>query len=447
MPTGYRPYPNTSSGSLASACAQPLGRSRSFNRRASPFATAPSTPTQLAQPVAPLDIPGMGSTSYRSVSHLGAPDDRPGTPILSRHTTPLPLTPNNIWLEHAPLADHFGLDDDTAMRTCPDEAESDKDMDVPGVAPPEAPTILELELHKVKLIKRLKACHKYQEKAGAALVTKKNVPAKGTFSERDQSFMNVMKAHLYWNYAAQAPFAQAISDLVQQATEYANSVTNWPGDEIVTVNFRKTFVNSRFSVRGTGQAMIRSLVSVSLEVGEGDETAADAMLDRDRFLYPNSHKRRHEMFKVPLLGKAIAKLLFERTRQVGVLFIDKLLGEDTPEELDTLLNLAGIPQLSGTNSTPDIVDPSPDAMRGPSLGLIAFACIHICHALEQLKEPNKRIDFGEGRYDDLWAHYVRELAAHPHLGLLRSSILDSIKEEYCLQYRRQGAPLGSDYAW
>lgn len=83
------------------------------------------------------------------------------------------------------------------------------------------------------------------------------------------------------------------------------------------------------------------------------------------------------MFKVPLIGEAINKLLFERTRRVGVLFIDNLLAADIPDELDTLLNLVGIPQLGGTSSAPDIVDPSPDALRGPSLGLIAFACIHV----------------------------------------------------------------------
>ncbi|KAF8598343.1 hypothetical protein BDV93DRAFT_338974 [Ceratobasidium sp. AG-I] len=259
--------------------------------------------------------------------------------------------------------------------------------------------------------------------------------------------MNIMKAQLYWSLIARAPFSQANQDLIDQAKEYAISVTSWPGDEIVSVDFRKNFIHSRSQVRSTGQAMIRSLVSRSLELREGDEAGVDAMLDRDRFLYPNSHMCRLEMFKVPFLGEAIAKLLFEKTRRVGVLFIDKLLAADIPDELDTLLNLVGIPQLGGTNSPPDIVDPSPDALRGPPLGLIAFACIHICHALEQIKEPNKRIDFAEGRYDDLWAHYVRELATHPHLGMLRSSILDSIKEEYGLQYRRRGAPLGTDYAW
>lgn len=153
------------------------------------------------------------------------------------------------------------------------------------------------------------------------------------------------------------------------------------------------------------------------------------------------------MFDIPLLGRAIAKLLFSTSRRIGILFIDRLLAQDDPADLEALLHTVAIAMPGAGVTAPVIKDRSPKARSGPSLALIAFACITVSfgcvaqyhlveliailvqmnHALERLKNPGKRIEFAESHYNALWSNYVRELASHPQLGKLRSSFLDCIK--------------------
>jgi hypothetical protein len=85
------------------------------------------------------------------------------------------------------------------------------------------------------------------------------------------------------------------------------------------------------------------------------------------------------MFDVAIVKRVIIILLFEAYKRgrVGVLFIDKIVAEDDPEDLHMLLTMAAHPQLGGALQIPDIVDTS-DVSSGPSLGLIAFASIHVC---------------------------------------------------------------------
>lgn len=81
------------------------------------------------------------------------------------------------------------------------------------------------------------------------------------------------------------------------------------------------------------------------------------------------------MFDIPVLGLVIEKLLFGTTRRVGVLFMDKLLEQDDPSELETLHTLVALP--SDGDRLPTVKDRSPDAKFGPSLPIIVFACISV----------------------------------------------------------------------
>jgi hypothetical protein len=85
------------------------------------------------------------------------------------------------------------------------------------------------------------------------------------------------------------------------------------------------------------------------------------------------------MFNVKVLKRVLVILLFEgfKRGRVGVLFIDRIVAEDDPDDLQTLLTTAAHPQLDGEIDIPEIVDTS-DVLSGPSLGLIAFAAIHVC---------------------------------------------------------------------
>lgn len=81
------------------------------------------------------------------------------------------------------------------------------------------------------------------------------------------------------------------------------------------------------------------------------------------------------MFNIPLLGPVIVELLFGTSRRVGILFMDKILEQDDPTELETLRTLVALP--SDGDKLPVVKDRSPDARFGPSLPIIAFACISV----------------------------------------------------------------------
>ncbi|KAG9078035.1 hypothetical protein FRC06_008561, partial [Ceratobasidium sp. 370] len=67
--------------------------------------------------------------------------------------------------------------------------------------------------------------------------------------------------------------------------------------------------------------------------------------------------------------------------------MDELLADDDPNEVEQLLKLAAEIGPEAKVEVPTLTDQSPAAKRGPSIATIAFASIHILHALECLKTP------------------------------------------------------------
>ncbi|KAF8596297.1 hypothetical protein BDV93DRAFT_563505 [Ceratobasidium sp. AG-I] len=500
-PVGYQPYPHP--GSIGRPHARPSIRSVSSPLRTSlsrgaatlmsPFASTPSTPTRNARRHSALqtlhvanelDQPAVSHPGTSAVNHSETPAAGRASTTPSNANVNPQITPTT---HHAPGHDtgdmgsrDWGLDtwdEDNTMETenvvrqsvppsqspieqieAPVEAAEDSNGSLLGVndAPhstiparvlrssnPKAPTQLEIEMYVTEECQRLRDCRKCNDDPSAT--TAKGIPTVGSFSERDQSFMSLMKAHLFWDYIHRSPWSESNNNLIKRAREYTSKLTNWPGDEIVDTKFRTTFLDSFSQVRSSLQPDMRDFVRHEMKLRIGDEAEIDKLLNCGRFLYPDDQMRPCDMFNIPLLGRAIAKLLFATTRRVGILFIDKLLKPDDGTELETLLTLAALP--SDGDELPVIKDRSPEAKCGPSLALIAFACISINHALERLKQPNRRIAFSDTQFNGLWYYYVRELIKHPNLGQLRSSFLGDIKEAYISHCPRRAAPMGNDRAW
>lgn len=83
------------------------------------------------------------------------------------------------------------------------------------------------------------------------------------------------------------------------------------------------------------------------------------------------------MFNVEIVGSVLAAILFGTSQKIGILFMDRLLVDDNPVDIDTLFSLVALPGLGGTSVTPTIVDKSPSARRGMPIPAIAYACIHV----------------------------------------------------------------------
>jgi hypothetical protein len=88
-----------------------------------------------------------------------------------------------------------------------------------------------------------------------------------------------------------------------------------------------------------------------------------------------------ERFNTELIGDVMAALMFSTTKKIGILFLDKMMQEDDPEELKQVLQIAAKPGPDGILQIPTIVDTSLHARCGPSISAIAFTCIHVRRAL------------------------------------------------------------------
>jgi hypothetical protein len=76
-----------------------------------------------------------------------------------------------------------------------------------------------------------------------------------------------------------------------------------------------------------------------------------------------------------LVEGVLSVLFFGTSKKLGIIYMDELLQDDEPEELEVTLTAAA--RLRCKETIPTIRDQSPDAKRGPSLAAIAFAGISV----------------------------------------------------------------------
>lgn len=296
-PTGYQPYP--SPGLNIPSRTRPLIRSVSSPLKAgvahgvgapiSHFASAPNTPPQITRRLLPPEHPNVApELGQQLVSHPGTPTVTcPGTPVNDNPSTRLANESINSFSAPAP---HFDTGCDIEFTDMYDQEPNIEDEgnvrdtehiarravsppqppfnqidlsvevdgflsdvgDVPQPITPDrivrssnskAPTRLEMEMHQADECEKLRESRKSSDKSGTK--NAKGIFTVGSYSEKEQSYMALMRAHLYWDLVHLSPWSEHNNNLIKRAQEYASKVTNWAGDEIVTVEFKKT-VRSRF---------------------------------------------------------------------------------------------------------------------------------------------------------------------------------------------------------
>ncbi|KAF8597132.1 hypothetical protein BDV93DRAFT_562642 [Ceratobasidium sp. AG-I] len=288
------------------------------------------------------------------------------------------------------------------------------------------------EIHKIQGARKCK----YQEPDESSTAVKQI----SNYTDDQQGLMLVMRASLQYYYLTRSPWHEDDEISVGQAKVFARKHTSCPVDDFAINDFVKPLINGSSQIRSAGQDLIKTLVRDYFQVKEGDVRTIAWLQARDRCLYPGGNLQSRDFFNTALIGNVLATLFFRTSRKIGIIFMDELLEKDNDNDVARLLSIVALSGDDGTRKLPVIIDRSASAACGPSLASIVFACVHIQHALERLKTPiagksaeGKKVhgkgkkEFKDVAYESTWAYYVRELAAHPNLGQLRSSFLDRLK--------------------
>ncbi|QRV79932.1 cardiomyopathy-associated protein 5 [Ceratobasidium sp. AG-Ba] len=282
-----------------------------------------------------------------------------------------------------------------------------------------------------------------------------SVRAIGEYTRDEQELVFVFRAILQYYYVSRGPWLDDDAAL-DSAKGFIKLHTKFDVDTMLSDEMRDTMRTMHSQLRAAGQDRIKTVVQAHFNVCVGDIQALSYLQERHRCLYPHGNMVRKDLLYTDLVANVLGILFFGTSRRFGYLFLDELLQDDNPQELERLLLSVARPRSGNTLEIPIIQDCTPEAQRGPSLAAIAFAGVNIYHALERLKVPStekgtkaakSKKGFTEVNYGYIWSHYVRELAANPRLGDLRSAYLDRLKEEFCKDFNRAGPPAGTDHLW
>ncbi|KAG8768448.1 hypothetical protein FRC12_005558 [Ceratobasidium sp. 428] len=319
-----------------------------------------------------------------------------------------------------------------------------------------APTSAEFALYRARELIDLQVKKKTKTNPNGGQI--KGARKVCTYDAEHKKLMNVMKGSMQYQFTSISPWMIPDNNWYIVAKDFAREYTNLVVDGLDDSDFLKSLKMSSSQVRG---AAVKTLVQKSFGLEAGDEAAVKWLQDQGRCLYPGYNMQGEDKFNTVLMSKVMVAMYFHSVRRIAILGFDNILERDDPDIMARLLESVALPNARGIPQVPKIVDQSDEASRGPSLAAIAFAAIHIQHALEHLKTPdgagrkgkkkdeggNMRKEFNEVGYNYMWKEYVRDLAEHPKLGVIRSTFLNALKTEYCRQLPRVGEPLGSDHMW
>ncbi|KAG8707726.1 hypothetical protein FRC09_001651 [Ceratobasidium sp. 395] len=335
-----------------------------------------------------------------------------------------------------------------------------------------SPTTAEFAINREREIFLLQQSGRIKAKAKLDTGRVKSVKKVGTYENDPRKLMAIMRAHIQHQFTSMSPWLLSEDTIFKRAKEFAAKyVTNIAVDELVDEGFQKSVRTSFSALRGAPLASIKSLVGKTLKIQEGDVNTINWLQDKGRCFYPDYNLASiyvvcvpEDQFDTKLMIKAMVAVHFHSVRRVGVFTLDDMLEKDDPAVVAELLRMVAVPDGRGVPQALKIADPTPLASYGPSIAAIAFAAIHVYHALELLKVPSadsddeqeqgkkakggkKKVEFSETNYGGKWKEYVQDLAKHPKLGVLRSTFMDNLKAEYCLLFPRRGEPVGSEHMW
>lgn len=120
-----------------------------------------------------------------------------------------------------------------------------------------APTMLEIEMFKAQEVRKLRENRKYKDSAK----TTKGAPSVGSYSEQDQSYMAIMRAHIFFDFVSRSPWSEDEGPLIERAKAFTDKYTDWSGDSVVTEQFLKT-VSRSFTIWVLHLLMIHSFLDL-----------------------------------------------------------------------------------------------------------------------------------------------------------------------------------------
>ncbi|QRV99075.1 hypothetical protein RhiJN_27094 [Ceratobasidium sp. AG-Ba] len=306
-----------------------------------------------------------------------------------------------------------------------------------------APTQAEFLRRRAEEARKVQNARKTSNKASAEQEEGGSGPKSiGSFPILTQELIFLVRAGMQYDYLHAGPFYEDEEGRFIRAKGFAQQLVNHNVDEIVNEECWQTMRRSNGQLRTAGQDEIKLEAARYYKVEQGDTDPINDVLDQDGFTFPGENLVVEDQFNLEIMVIVIAILYFGTPCKLGFLCMDKLLEDDDPEATQKLLELV----TSEDEEPLTILDQSPEAQRGPSLAVIAFAAIR--HALERLKVPSiapkqdrrkknikgqkdkqkekgkkapgpPRVEFNETNYGTHWKRYVRALACHPHLGTLR----------------------------
>ncbi|KAG9092285.1 hypothetical protein FRC06_000163, partial [Ceratobasidium sp. 370] len=363
-----------------------------------PCAPTHETPPATDPGVADIDMPDSGEEGNAATmtNHDNGADACSTSPQISRMRTPPPLA---CAIGHA-IVTQEAIDNSNGFLSVGPPPEGTfvtlDDSTLTRAAPPTTAEFTIARAQEVLVLQNVCKCKPKSE--STTLKGKGSVRKVSTYEGDEPNLMGVMKGSIQNTFTSVAPWGVAERVLYGIAVDFAKEHTGFPVDEMTTKEFFASEASDKFNTE--------------------------------------------------LMAQAVVKLYFGSGRRIGIIFLDEMMKDDDPMVMERLLSTASTPSQQVTK----IKDTSPEASRGPSLAAIAFAAIHIQHALQRLKAPptekwkrkqgdvkeggraskKKREDgtliteFSESVYGGLWKEYVRDLANHSRLGVLRSHFLDKL---------------------
>ncbi|KAG8723113.1 hypothetical protein FRC09_004712 [Ceratobasidium sp. 395] len=371
---------------------------------------------------------------------------------------------------------------------------------------PAAPTLAEFVERRATEIRELQNVRKFDPPAGqlkgaddgdAHMNVKEQREREGkgkggirriwTYSHSAQSIMSLIRADMQHSYLDLGPFNNYLDNQrFRQALEFVKTISVYAQnvDTVADDEFYRTMKKTFGQLRTAGQDDIKTEVSAHFRVKEGETQKIEWLLQGDRCMYPGGNMVPEDFLKTDLASNILVHMYFGTSRGLGYIYLDRQLKSDDPKILQELLEFVTEQNLANPAEVEPvrIVDDSPEASYGPSLAAIAFVAINIRHALERLKapakpkrarvensdknnkkgkksgkdkgkrnkaveEPVRSVEFTETAYGAHWARYVRMLANHPHLGVIRQRFLTELKNKYVEGLGRSGRLGGGDRMW
>ncbi|KAG9082133.1 hypothetical protein FRC06_005203 [Ceratobasidium sp. 370] len=227
--------------------------------------------------------------------------------------------------------------------------------------------------------------------------------------------MPAMQYHVLGNIACTNPWPdpERRTAYLSDAQTYATMLTGVSGDDVFTPKFLNTVLYRASTDRANSLEQIQFMIKHEFGVTSADKDSLYRLMSKDLFLYPSIDQNPSEYFCTHALGSALEIILFQCSKNLGLVFMEDLC---KPDDADKCAHWHRKLRDRG-------------AREGVPPGLLAFAASQMYWALEKMYLGGK-LQFDEQHYRKIWDRYFRVLIKLPHLSWLRVDMLERLKDYY-----------------